>query len=121
MASRPSKSIRLSFVKNDPELGAHIQLLGRPAEVRIASSNKVFLSVREEGITLSPGMTNNINLQGMSHNLRYGGLLMDLPFPMSLIPVTPFTPYPKQFFAPPLSKIMPFVSDLSSLLSMLVL
>lgn len=118
---RPSKTLRLSFVKTDPKLGAYIQVLGQPSEVRMASSAKTFISVRDEGITLSPGVGNNISLQALSQNIRYGGLISDLPFPMSLIPTTPFTPFPQQVWNPPLGKIMPFITDLSTILSSLVL
>lgn len=120
MAIRPSKTFRLAYVKTDPKLGAVIQILGNPAEVRIAASDKSFISVRDDGISVSPGLANNLNLQVLPHNMRYAGLLMDLPFPLSILPTTPFTPFPKQIFAPPLAKILPAVSDISLILSSLV-
>lgn len=120
-SNRPTKTLRLNYVKLDPQLGAHIQVLGRPAEVRIAASDKSFISVRDDGISVSPGIGMNVNFQGMSQNMRYAGLLMDLPFPLSILPTTPFTPFPKQIFMPPLAKIMPFLADLSLIASSLVL
>jgi hypothetical protein len=70
---------------------------------------------------LSPGIGNNVNIQGMSQNMRYAGLLMDLPFPLSILPTTPFTPFPKQVMMPPLAKIVPFLADMSTILSSLVI
>jgi len=119
--ARPIKTIRLNYFNSEETLGAYVQVLGRPAEVRIGSSDKTFISVRDEGISLSPGIGNNINIQGLSQNFRYGGLLMDLPFPLSILPTTPFTPFPQQVFMPPLAKIVPFLADLSLIASSLVL
>ena len=118
---RPIKAFRLSYVKTDPDMNPTVQVMGAPSEVRLSTSPKVFMSVREDGITLSPGLGGQINLQGLSHNMRYGGLLMDLPFPLTLIPSTPFTPFPKQVFNPPLAKIVGFLADTSTILSSLVL
>lgn len=119
--ARPTKTLRLNYWKLDPSMAANIQIMGKPAEVKISSSDKTFLSVRDTGITLSPGIGNNINIQGMSQNLRYGGLLSDLPFPLSVMPTTPFTPFPKQVFSPPLAKILPLLVDLSAIASSLVI
>ncbi len=121
MTTRPTKTFRLAYVKTDPALGAVIQVVGNPAEARIAASDKSFISVRNDGISLSPGIGNNINFQGLSQNMRYGGLLMDLPFPLSILPTTPFTPFPKQVFMPPLAKIVPFLADISLIASSLVI
>lgn len=121
MNSRPAKSLRLSFVKTDRTGNAYLQVLGRPAEVKLGTTEKTFISIREDGISLSPGIGNNVNIQALPQNLRYGGLLMDLPFPLSIIPTTPFTPFPKQVFSVPLAKILPFIVDLSLLASSLVL
>lgn len=118
--SRPRKTLRLNYWKKDPALAANIQLLGNPSEVKISASDKTFVAVRETGITLSPGIGQNVNIQGLPQNLRYGGMLSDLPFPLSIMPTTPFTPWPKQMFSPPLAKIVPFLVDLSSIASSLV-
>ncbi len=118
--ARPTKTLRLNFVKEDADLGAYIQVLGRPSEVKLSAGPKSFVSVRDDGITLSPGPGYNINIQGLSQNMRYGGLLMDLPFPLSILPTTPFTPFPKQVFMPPLARILPFIVDLSAIASSLV-
>lgn len=119
--ARPTKTLRLNYWKMDPAMAANIQIMGKPAEVKISASDKTFMSVRQTGITFSPGIGNNINIQGLSQNMRYGGLLSDLPFPLSVIPTTPFTPFPKQIFNPPLAKIVPFLVDISTIASSLVI
>ncbi len=118
---RPSKILRLSYVKKDDQGNAFIQILGRPSEVKIGASDKSFISVRDDGISFSPGIGNNINFQGLPQNMKYAGMLMDLPFPLSILPTTPFTPFPKQIWSPPLGRIMPFLTDLSLIASSLVL
>ncbi len=121
MAKRPAKTLRLNFVKVDDRGNAMLQILGSPAEVRMATSPKTFISVREDGITLAPGLGSSVSIQGLPHNMNYGGMLIDLPFPLSIMPTTPFTPFPKQVFMPPLAKIIPFLRDMSIIASSLVL
>lgn len=118
---RPMKIWRLNYWKVDPEFASQISLMGDPAEIRIAAADNIFMSARGGrpggGLTFSPGMGNNINIQAMSGNLRYGGLIQDLPFPLSLIPVTPFTPFPNQMFRPPLEGILPTIVQFSIIAS----
>ncbi len=116
---RPSKVIRLNHWAKNPDMLAQISIFGKPGEVRISAGASSFLSVSTGGITLSPGIGNVINIQGMPQNVRYGGMLMDLPFPMSLIPSTTVTPLPKQFLAPPLKEILPTIRLMSQLATMI--
>jgi len=119
---RPVKTLRLSFVKADKSTGtAQVQVFGTPTEVRLSTSPKVFISVREDGISMSPGLGGSVSIQGLPQNLQYGGMLADLAFPQSIIPNTTFTAFPKQVFNPPLAKLMPFLADVSSILSTLVM
>jgi hypothetical protein len=103
---RPCKTTRLNHSLGNQDFGAAVQILGRPDEVKVMANDKTFISVREGGISISPGAGNNISFQGLPQNMRYAGMLMDLPFPLSLIPTTPFTPWPNQIIAPPLAPIM---------------
>ena len=117
--NRPQKTFRLNYWKVDPEFAAHFTVCGDPAEVRMAVNQKQFVAVHEKGITLSPGLSNSVNIQGLSHNLKYGGMLTDLPFPMSLIPSTLATPMPKQVVVPPLVKELPQIKQvLTALMSL---
>lgn len=120
MARRGMKIWKLNYWKVDPEYAAQITLMAEPAEVRIAAADNAFMSVRSGaggGITLSPGPGKNINFQAMPGNFRYGGMLQDLPFPLSIIPVTPFTPFPNQYFRPPLENILPTVAQFAIIAS----
>lgn len=110
---RPSKIIRLNYWSERPEDSAHISILGKPEEIRISSSADKFLSVRKDGISIAPGISNSINIQGMSHNMKYAGMISDLPFPLSMLPNTPVTPLPKQVFVPPLKDLLSLIKDIS--------
>ena len=115
MAVRPQKIWKLNHWKNNEDFKASIVLLAEPNEVRISSGPKTFISVRDDGITLSPGTGSSVNIQGMSQNFKYGGLLSDLPFPLSLVPSTLATPFPAQFFSPPLGKLISIIKQVSVL------
>lgn len=113
MAKRRAQKIwKLNYWKADPEYAAQITLFADPAEVRIASAEDKFLSVRDDGITLGPGIGNSVNIQGMSQNLKYAGMLTDLPFPLAMMPTTPASPFPKQIMVPPLLRQLPTIRDL---------
>lgn len=121
MASRrPQKTIKLNYWKADPEFAANFTLFADPAEARMSAGEKNFISVRTDGISLSPGPGNNINIQGMSQNMKYGGVVSDLPWPMSMLPVTPFTPFPNQVFSPPLKTVLPLIKQISVISSSFV-
>ena len=118
--SRPKKVFRLNYHLPDPQLGAHITILGNPAEVRIGSNEKAFVSVTQKYLTLSGGFPSTINIQGMSSSFKYAAMLQDLPFPMSLIPSTLATPFPKQIMTPPLLEELPTIQQLASLAGAMV-
>lgn len=121
MASRrPQKVYKLNYWKADPEYAANLTVYGSPAEVRMSASDTNFISVRSDGISLSPGRGNHINIQGMPQNMRYGGVVADLPFPLSVIPVTVATPFPNQIFAPPLMRVLPLIRQLAVISSSFV-
>jgi hypothetical protein len=121
MASqRPTKLLRLNYWQMTPEFAACIAILGDPAEIRIQASQKSFISVKEDAITLSGGFPSVINVQGMSSSFKFGGMLQDLPFPMTMIPSTTFTPIPRQMFSPPFMPIIPQLAQLGMIASALV-
>lgn len=99
---KKTKVIRLNYKKKYQDQSPFIALLGgKEPELRLGANAKTFMSIKEQGISLSPGLGNSITIQGMSHNMTYGGMLFDLPFPLSLMPVTTFNPFPKQFMTVP--------------------
>lgn len=120
MNKRPQKVYRLNYWKADPEYAANVTVFGDPAEVRISASDSRFISVKNSGITLAPGMSGQVNIQGMSVNMRYGGLLADLPFPLSIMPTTMASPFPKQIMIPPLLSQLPTIAQLAVVASSFV-
>lgn len=123
-ARRPQKIWKLNYAKASPEFAAKITLFGDPAEIRVAANESTFMSVRGDdtfgGLTLSPGRGNNINIQAMSGNMRYAGMLQDLPFPLSIVPTTPFTPWPNQMIRPPLENLVPVITQMAIISSSFV-
>lgn len=114
---RPQKIYRLNYFSMEPELSAQISILGDPAEVRIASGPKSFISVTENGVTISPGQGNPLNIQAMSSDMKYGGLLQALPFPLSLLPSTTYTPFPKQIIIPPMKNLIQTLTQMNELMT----
>ena len=111
MTIRPRKLIRLNYWKDKPELAAMIAIMGDPAEVRMAASPKSFVSVHEEGITLSGGFPSKIQVQGLSNSFVFAGMVQNLPFPLTLIPSTVASPMPQQVMKPPLAAILPMIKQ----------
>jgi hypothetical protein len=120
-SNRPQKIFKLNYWKANPEYAAQISLYANPAELRLSASDSTFISLRGSdtfgGISISPGLGNHINIQGMSGDMRYAGLLQDLPFPYSILPITPFTPFPTQLFAPPLMRLLPIIRQMAIITS----
>jgi len=113
--TRPKKIIRLNFYNSNPAMGAHLTILGSPSEVRLGASPSSFMAVGTDGISLSPGLSNDVNIQGLSHNLKYAGMISDLPFPLSIIPVTIATPLPNQVMVPPMGELISMLRDFSTI------
>ena len=117
---RKQKTIRLNYLRNLPNHSiASLTLLSDPAEARISVNEKQFIAVNETiGISLSPGMGNNINIQGMPGTIRYGGMLEALPFPMSIVPITAANPMPTQVLVPPLIGLAPTLIEMTAVLAL---
>lgn len=112
---RPSKLIKLFYNKELSQYKAGIALHGDPDEIKIFASKDAFISVKPDGMSLSPGLGNSVSLQAMPQNMKYGGMVSDLPFPMSLMPSTMTTPMPKQIFSIPLADILGMLQTVSSI------
>ena len=117
---RPKKVYRLNYHQKNADFDAAMTILGNPGEIKISTGPKNFVSIEQDSITLAGGFPAKINIQGMSSSLKYGGMLQDLPFPMSVMPVTVATPFPKQVFSPPLMDVLPTIREISLLLSTFV-
>lgn len=120
MPRRRGKSLRLNYYSAKKNNNAHVTIYADPSEAVLSASPKSFVSVNENSVTLAGGVPSRINIQGLSGSLFYGGMLTDLPFPLSTIPVTPFTPFPKQVFRPPLKNLMKTIRDISLISSSFV-
>ena len=121
MTTRPTKVIRLNYWKSDPEYAAHISILADPAEVRISASPKTFVSVHAEtGVSISPGTGNNINIQALSSQMTFAGMVQELPFPLALIPNTPFTSFPAQMIKPPFMNLIGKIGELATMAASMV-
>jgi hypothetical protein len=105
---RPVKVIRLNYLSKLKPDSPTISLVGGDQpEIRLAADSKSFLAVTTKGIALSPGIGNSFAIQGLSGNMNYGGMLQDLPFPLSMMPTTPVTPFPKQYIKLPFLGLFP--------------
>lgn len=119
-STRPQKTWKLQHWNEDKTLSPFFQLSGRPSEAKMAANIRTFISAKENGISISPGPGNNVNFQGLSHNMKYAGMVQDLPFPASMIPITPFTPFSMQVFSPPLKELVPTIAQLTLMASSFV-
>lgn len=118
--ARPRKIIRLSYWKEQSADEPLIMLLGNPGELRFSAGKKSFVSLKEGNVSISGGMPSTINIQGLSTSMKYAGMIQDLPFPLSIMPTTPYNPFPKQIINPPMKDLLPMIKDLSSLAQSLV-
>lgn len=116
---RPAKVLRINYFSDAEIHNAFIGVWASPGEVKMGVGNDTFMSLTDHGISMSPGFGKKINVQGMTQDVVYGGLITDLPWPLSMIPVTPFTPFPNQVIRPPLKELLPLLRDMSLLLSAL--
>lgn len=111
MVKKAMKVWRLQYWKTLGD-SPFISLTEGPNEVKIAVSKKNFISVREDGISLSAG-NGNLNIQAMPSKMSFAGMISPPPFPLNLIPSTLATPIPSMIITPPFSDILPTVREMS--------
>ena len=112
-----------SFVLDmDNKYAPHLSLINKDKdnEVRIASGPKSFISIKDNGITLAGGSPGGVKIQGLSQSLKYSGLMIDLPFPLSIMPTTPVSPMPKQVIVPPFAAVLKMIKEMSALANAMV-
>lgn len=123
MTARPQKTWRMSYwgiAEGDADAEPQISLLGDPGEIRLGVGGKSFLSMKEDGITISGGMPSKINVQGFSSSFKYAGMIQDIPWPLTMIPSTAFTPIPMQIIVPPLLELLPIIKQAAIIASSMV-
>lgn len=123
MADRPLKTLKLDYwvdESGNDENAPHITILEDPGEIRMGMG-KSFINITDNSLSLSGGFPSKINIQGLSGSMKYAGMLQDSPFPLSLLPSTTFTPFPKQLISPPFLPILPDVVKIASLATAFIL
>lgn len=118
--NRKSKYLRLNYLKSPERKGAFVALFDTPNEVRIGVSDLTFLSMREDGLTLSPGLGGSLNLQTLPGGNKYAGMISETPFPLSMLPSTMATPIPSHIFKPPFQEILKDLKEMNTVLSAFV-
>ena len=108
---RAKKVIRLHYWGKSTTDEPFLSLLDNPGEARLGVGNKSFISIKKDQISISGGTPSIINIQGLSSSMKYAGMIQDLPFPLSIIPTTIATPFPKQIIVPPLADLLSTVSQ----------
>lgn len=113
-ARRPQRTWRTSYWVGDTEdVQGAISILGDPGEVRLGVGPKSFISIQEDRISISGGTPSTISIQGLSGNMRYAGMIQDLPWPLTMIPSTTFSPLPNQLIVPPFLEQLPTIQQVA--------
>ena len=112
---RPQKTWRMSYwgVPGDTSAEAYVSILDDPGEVRFGVGAKSFISVKEDGMTLSGGVPSKINIQGLPGSIKYAGMVQDINWPLTMIPSTVATPIPRQRVVPPLLEVLPTIQQVA--------
>lgn len=92
-------------VESGPHFTTRVSNTGGSAE--LGASNDVFVHASERnGVGMSPGKGNKINMQTMPQNVVYGGLIAQQKGMRGMVPSTIGTPTPQYAFSPPLESMM---------------
>ena len=86
--SRPHKLIKLKY---SPEFLGYVYV--GASEARIGAGNKAYVSCTESGVTIGGGFPSNITFNTLAP--CWGGLVTDIPWPLSMIPMFVPTQIPK--------------------------
>jgi hypothetical protein len=84
-----------------------------PVEARLGFSDKSYVSVHENGVTLAGGQPSQILMHSMSP--IYGAMVQNTLFPMSMIP-GPMSP-PNQIPNIPMEEVLPTVQSVATAVS----
>lgn len=92
-------------VTSGPHITARSSDVGASAE--LGASNEVFVHASDRnGIGLSPGKGNKVNVQSMPENVVYGGIIAQQSGLQGMIPSTIAFPVPQYKMSPPLESMM---------------
>lgn len=113
---RPRKSwVLRDWNSNNDITCPQVHLLGDPDEVVVNVGDKTFFSIKDGAFTMAGGTPCKINVQGLPHNFIFGGMVQDLMWPLTMIPSTTYTPYPRQIIKPPLVEVLPDIVQIASI------
>lgn len=115
--NRAKKVLRLHYWGKANEDEPFLSLLDHPGEARLGVGGKSFISVKKDQISMSGGTPSVISIQGLSSSMKYAGMIQDLPFPLSIMPTTPYNPFPKQLMVPPLADLIEVAGQAAALAS----
>lgn len=116
---RAKKVIRLHYWGKSQDDEPFVSLLDNPGELRMGVGGKSFISIKKDQISMSGGTPSTISIQGLSSSMKYAGMIQDLPFPLSIMPTTMATPFPKQMIVPPLADLLSTISQAAVIASSL--
>lgn len=102
---------KIKTMQADPSLetGPHFttRVANTGGSAEVGASNDAFIHVSERnGVGVSPGKGNKINMQTMPQNIVYGGLIAQQKGMRGMVPSTIGTPTPQYSFSPPLANMM---------------
>ena len=97
-----------------------MSFMANPGELRLGVGDKSFMSFKDNQISLSGGTPSVFSIQGMSSSMKYAGMIQDLPFPLSIMPTTPYNPFPKQIMIPPMLELIETIGQVASMASSLL-
>jgi hypothetical protein len=117
---RKQKVIRLNYIDAGLINSPCITLFDKPYELRLSVGPKSFVSIKEDSVTIGGGAPSKINVQGFSNTITYASMVQDLPFPLNLLPVTPFTPLPNQIISPPFKELIPILKQAATIASSII-
>lgn len=116
-SNRPQKTWRTGYWVDD-SIGSDepaISLLENPGEIRAGVGRSSFISIKGDKISMSGGTPSVISIQGLSSSMKYAGMIQDLPWPLTMMPSTTFTPLPKQIIVPPMLDELPMIQQVASI------
>ena len=102
---------KIKTIQVDPSVSTGPHVTTRMSDVggssEIGASNDVFVHASERnGIGISPGKGNKVNIQSMPQNVVYGGLLAQQNGLRGMIPSTIAFPVAQYKFSPPLGNML---------------
>ena len=114
MAVSPKNDPRQRVLKASKDSDASLVLSKKSA--KLVGNSKNFIAVDDRGVTIK----GPISIVADGTGIRKGGLFVEMPDMIQMIPSTIVTPLPKQIPIPPVHGLIGIKSDVAFFLSLLV-